>query len=108
MGAFFKECEAAYLRFPPRVVNKIWQRCRYGFARWCCKTDIYIITFEGALGCKTLSKLVYFFMYVLGEDAKGAFLKECEVVYLRFSPRVVKSFGRGMGVRGGVAENILT
>ena len=28
--ASLKECEAAFLRFPPHVVNKIWQRGRYG------------------------------------------------------------------------------
>ena len=29
-GAFLKECEAAFLRFPPHVVNKILQGDRYG------------------------------------------------------------------------------
>ena len=29
-GAFLKECEAAFLRFPPHVVNKILQGGRYG------------------------------------------------------------------------------
>ena len=28
-GASLKECEAAFLRFPTHVVNKIWQRGRY-------------------------------------------------------------------------------
>ena len=28
--ASLKECEAAFLRFPPHVVTKIWQRGRYG------------------------------------------------------------------------------
>ena len=39
-GASLKECEAAFLRFPPHVVNKIWQRGRYGSERWCCKKDL--------------------------------------------------------------------
>ena len=30
-GTFLKECEAANLPFPPRVVTKIWQGCRYGY-----------------------------------------------------------------------------
>ena len=29
-GASLKECEAAFLRFPTHVVNKIWQGGRYG------------------------------------------------------------------------------
>ena len=29
-GAFLKECEAAFLRFLLHVVNKIYQRSRYG------------------------------------------------------------------------------
>ena len=28
--ASLKECEAAFLLFPPHVVTKIWQRGRYG------------------------------------------------------------------------------
>ena len=39
-GAFLKECEAAFLRFPPHVVTKIWQRGRYGSEGWCCKRDL--------------------------------------------------------------------
>ena len=29
-GAFLKECEAEFLRFPIHVVNKIWQGGWYG------------------------------------------------------------------------------
>ena len=29
-GAFLRECEAAFLRFPTHVVNKIWQGGPYG------------------------------------------------------------------------------
>ena len=43
MGAFLKECEAAYLRFSPRVVNLIRQGCRYGCEGYGCKTDRNII-----------------------------------------------------------------
>ena len=39
-GAFLKECEAAFLRFLPHVVNKIWQRGRYGSEGYCCTTDL--------------------------------------------------------------------
>ena len=39
-GASLKECEAAFLRFPPHVVTKIWQGGRYGSEGWCCKTDL--------------------------------------------------------------------
>ena len=38
-GASLKECEAAFLLFPPYVVTKIWQRGRYGSEGCCCKKD---------------------------------------------------------------------
>ena len=53
-GAFFMECEAAFLRLPLHVVNKIWQRGRYGSERYGCKKHILTqqIT-KGALRCTT-------------------------------------------------------
>ena len=39
-GAFLKECEAAFLRFPPHVVTKIFQGGRYGSAECCCENDV--------------------------------------------------------------------
>ena len=39
-GASLKGCEAAILRFPPHVVNNIWQGGLYGSEGWCCKKDI--------------------------------------------------------------------
>ena len=42
-GALLKECAAAYLPFPPRVVNKIWQGCLYGCEGYWCKTDLNTI-----------------------------------------------------------------
>ena len=38
--ASLKECEAAFLRFPPHVVTKIWQRGRYGSEGCGCKKDL--------------------------------------------------------------------
>ena len=34
-GTCLKKCEAVNLPFPPRVVAKIWQGCRYGYEGWC-------------------------------------------------------------------------
>ena len=44
-GVFLKECEAAFLLFPPRVFNKIWQGGRYGCEGWCCKNDLSTIDY---------------------------------------------------------------
>ena len=38
-GESLKECETAFLRFPPHVVANIWQRGRYGSEGCCCKND---------------------------------------------------------------------
>ena len=50
------------------------------------------------------------FIRVLGEDVKGAFLKECEAAYLRFQHELLTRFARGvgMGERDIVARKILT
>ena len=81
--ASLKECEAAFLRFPPHVVTKISQRGRYGSEEYCCKKDLNTINYKGALGCTTL------FVPVLGEGVERASLKECEAAFLRFPPHVV-------------------
>ena len=39
-GAPLKECEAAFPQFLQHVVNKIWQRGRYGSEGYHCKTDL--------------------------------------------------------------------
>ena len=39
-GASLKEWEAAFLRFLPHVVSKIWQRGRYGSEGWCWEKDL--------------------------------------------------------------------
>ena len=39
-GAFLKDCEAAYLLFPPHVVNKFWQGDQYESKRNGCKKDV--------------------------------------------------------------------
>ena len=44
-GAFLKECEAENLLFPPRVVNNIWQGCRYGCEGQCCENDRHTVVF---------------------------------------------------------------
>ena len=44
-GVFLKECEAAYLPFPLRVIKKLWQGCRYGCEGWCCKNDLNTIDY---------------------------------------------------------------
>ena len=44
-GAFMKECEAAYLPFQPRVVNKIWKGCLYGCEGRCCQNDLNTIEY---------------------------------------------------------------
>ena len=88
MGASLKVCDAAYLRFPPRVVIKIWQGCRYGCEGWCCKTDLNIGKFLRRTWVSNTEEMVVF-LRGLGEDVMGAFLKECEPAYLPFPPRVV-------------------
>ena len=39
-GASLKECEAAFLRLSPHVVNKIYQRGRYGSEGCGCRKDL--------------------------------------------------------------------
>ena len=43
MAASLKKCGAAYVRFPSRGVNKIWQGCRYGCERYWFKKYLHII-----------------------------------------------------------------
>ena len=35
--AFLKQCEAAYVPFATRVVDKIWQGGRFWSEEFCCK-----------------------------------------------------------------------
>ena len=39
-GGVLEECEAAFLRFPPHVVDKVRQGGRYESEGWCCKKDL--------------------------------------------------------------------
>ena len=53
-GAFLKECEAANLPFPPRVVNKIGQGVGMGVRDIVAKQILTLLIFKGALGRETL------------------------------------------------------
>ena len=44
-GASLKKCEAAFLRFPLHVVNRIYQRGRDGSEGCCCKNDLHTTNF---------------------------------------------------------------
>ena len=108
-GASLKECEAAFLRFPPHVVTKILQRGRYGSDGYCCKKDLNKTFYERRTKVYNTSRLVAF-LRVLGESVEGAFLKECEAAFLRFPMHVVNKIWQGVGTGlGGIgAKKILT
>ena len=60
---------------------------------------------KGALGCKTLAE--WWFLRVLGVDGMGAFLKECQVAFLPFSPRFDEKIFEGCpyGCKGCCCKN---
>ena len=93
-GASLKECEAAFLRFPTHVVNKIWQRGRYGSEGCCCQNDLNTTDYKRRTRVYNTSRLVVF-VRVLGEGVEGASLKECEAALLRFLPHVVNKIWQG-------------
>ena len=107
-GAFLKECEAANRPFPPRIVNKIWQGCRYGCEGWCCKNNLSSNNFYRRTRVLNTGSLVAFLL-VLGEGVEGAFLKECEAANRPFPPRVVNKLrqGRRYGSEGWCCKNDL-
>ena len=90
MGASLKVCDAAYLRFPPRVDNKVWQGCRYGCEGCCCKTDFNMGKFLGRTRVSNTEEMVVF-LRGLGEDMIGPSMKVCEGAHLRFPLRVVET-----------------
>ena len=61
-GAFLKECEAAFLRLPINVVNRIWQGGCFGSKGWCCKKILTQLIIKGAPGCSTLAEWWYLFV----------------------------------------------
>ena len=60
-GASSKECEAAFLRFPTNVVNKIQQGGRYGSGACACNKILTQLKIKGALGCTTPAEWWYLF-----------------------------------------------
>ena len=79
---------------PTRVVDKIWQVCRYGWEGYRCENDLNKGIFYRRTKVQNTGELV-FFLCRLGEDVKGAFLKECAASYLRLASRVVNKIWKG-------------
>ena len=79
-----KECEAAFLQFPPRVVNKICHGGRYGYEGYCCKKGINTSKYSRRTRVYNTGRMAVF-VPVLGEGVKGASLKECEAAFFSVS-----------------------
>ena len=86
--ASLKECEAAFLWFPPHVVTKISQGGRFESEECCCKKDLNTTNYTRRTRVYNTGRMLEF-VRALGEGVKGASLKECEAAFLRFPPHVV-------------------